>query len=82
MSIASRRQRIFEPLTDPKQTVRGWRHNDRSQLSEFVMDPRVGGKWSTCGGSLRMGDVNVHREFLEIDPPNRLKYTLDFERDD
>jgi uncharacterized protein YndB with AHSA1/START domain len=73
--IAAPRNRIFEALTDAKQAVRWWGHNDRYHLSEFIMDTRVGGKWSTSGGSAKTGDIHVHGEILEIDPPSRLKYT-------
>src|SRR5215469_3901887 len=73
--IAAPRERIFDALTDPKQAVRWWGQNDRYHLSEFIMDPRVGGKWSTAGGSIKMGDINVHGEFVEVDPPGRLAYT-------
>ncbi|MBO0911780.1 MAG: SRPBCC domain-containing protein [Acidobacteria bacterium] len=73
--IAAPRERIFEALTDPNQAIRWWGQKDRYQLSEFIMDVRVGGKWSTSGGSMKMGHIDVHGEFLEIDPPLRLKYT-------
>jgi len=73
--IAASRERIFEALTDPKQAVHWWGHKDRYLLSEFIMDVRVGGKWSTSGGSVKMGQFEVHGEFLEIDSPRRLKYT-------
>jgi uncharacterized protein YndB with AHSA1/START domain len=39
------------------------------------MDVRPGGKWSTTGTSPKMGDINVHGEFIEVDPPSRLSYT-------
>jgi uncharacterized protein YndB with AHSA1/START domain len=73
--IAAPRERIFEALTDPKQAVRWWGQHGRYHLSEFIMDARVGGKWSTSGESSKMGDLKVHGEFIEIDPPRRLAYT-------
>lgn len=73
--VAAPRERIFEALTDPKQAVRWWGQNDRYHLSEFIMDPKVGGRWATAGGSIKMGDINVHGEFLEVEPPRRLAYT-------
>src|SRR5215469_10761092 len=75
MFIAAPRERIFEALTDPKQAVRWWGQNDRYHLSEFIIDARLGGKWSTSGGSMKMGDIKVHGEFIEFDPPRRLSYT-------
>lgn len=73
--IAAPRERIFEALTDPRQAVRWWGQNDRYHMNEFQMDVRVGGRWSTTGASVRMGDIEIHGEFLEIDPPRRLAYT-------
>ena len=73
--IAAPRERIFEALTDPKQAVRWWGRKDEYYLNEFEMDVRVGGKWSTSGKSLKSGDLEVHGEFLEVDPPRRLAYS-------
>jgi uncharacterized protein YndB with AHSA1/START domain len=73
--IAAPRERIFEALTDPKQAVRWWGQNGRYRCDEFIMDARVGGKWSTTGKSVQMGDFEIHGEFLELDPPRRLAYT-------
>src|SRR5438270_3217245 len=73
--IAAPRERVFEALTDPKQAVRWWGQNDQYHLTEFNIDARVGGKWSTSGGSMKMGDINVHGELIELDPPRRLSYT-------
>jgi uncharacterized protein YndB with AHSA1/START domain len=73
--IAAPRERVFEALTDPKQAVQWWGHKDRYHLSEFNMDVRPGGKWSTSGASVNMGNIQVGGEFLEIDPPKRLAYT-------
>jgi uncharacterized protein YndB with AHSA1/START domain len=73
--ISAPRERVFEALTDPKQAVQWWGQSDRYHLTEFNIDPRVGGKWSTSGGSVNMGDINVHGEVLELDRPCRLAYT-------
>ena len=73
--IGAPRERVFDALTDPKQAVRWWGQNDRYHLTNFRIDPRVGGKWSTSGGSAKMGDIDVHGELLELDPPRRLSYT-------
>lgn len=73
--IAAPRERIFEAISDPKQAVRWWGRAGHYHLSEFQMDVRVGGKWSTAGASIKMGDIAVGGEFIEIDPPRRLAYT-------
>jgi uncharacterized protein YndB with AHSA1/START domain len=73
--IAAPREHIFEALTDPEQAAQWWGHKDHYQLSTFNMDLRKGGKWSTTGTSTKRGAIEVHGEFLEIDPPRRLAYT-------
>jgi len=73
--IAAPRERIFQALTDPAQASKWWGRKDHYSFTHFVMDLRPGGKWSTTGTSPKMGDINVHGEFLEVDPPSRLAYT-------
>ena len=73
--IAAPRERIFEALTDAKQAAQWWGQNDRYHLSEFNLDARVGGKWSSSGSSLNMGAFKIEGEILEFDPPRRLAYT-------
>jgi uncharacterized protein YndB with AHSA1/START domain len=73
--IEAPRECVFEALTDPRQAPRWWGRKDEYYLSEFDMDVRVGGKWSTSGKSVRSGDLEIHGEFLEVDPPRRLMYS-------
>ena len=73
--IAAPRERIFQALTDPAQASKWWGRKDHYYFTHFDMDVRPGGKWSTTGTSQKMGDINVHGEFLEVDPPSRLAYT-------
>ena len=73
--IAAPRERIFDALTDPRQAGQWWGHKGRYHMENFSMDVRTGGKWSTTGVSAANGNIDVHREFLEIDPPRRLSYT-------
>ncbi|OLE13293.1 MAG: hypothetical protein AUG89_05460 [Acidobacteria bacterium 13_1_20CM_4_56_7] len=73
--IAAPRERIFQALTDPAQASKWWGRKDHYYFTHFNMDVRPGGKWSTTGTSQKMGDINVHGEFLEVDPPSRLAYT-------
>ncbi|HEY7353892.1 MAG TPA: SRPBCC domain-containing protein [Terriglobales bacterium] len=75
ISIAAPRERIFQAITDPRQAPRWWGRKDEYHFDEFTMDVRVGGKWSTTGKSAKAGDLKVHGEFLEIDPPRRLAYS-------
>jgi len=73
--IAAPRERIFQAITDPAQASKWWGRKDHYYFDHFNMDVRVGGKWSTTGTSTKMGDLEVHGEFLEVDPPRRLAYT-------
>ena len=73
--VSAPRERIFQALTDPHQAVQWWGAGGAYRMTEFQMDVRPGGKWSTSGLSARTGNIKVEGEFLEIDPPSRLAYT-------
>ena len=73
--IAAPRERVFEALTNPAQAAQWWGDKGRYHMQKFSMDVRPGGKWSTTGRSATSGDIQVHGEYLEIDPPRRLCYT-------
>jgi uncharacterized protein YndB with AHSA1/START domain len=73
--ISAPRERIFQAITDPEQAVQWWGRKDQYYFNHFEMDVRVGGKWSTTGTSPKNGDLAVHGEFLEVDPPRRLAYS-------
>ena len=73
--IAAPRERIFHALTDPAQAAQWWGRKENYYFNHFNMDVRPGGKWSTKGTSPKMGNIAVHGEFLEVDPPSRLAYT-------
>ena len=73
--IAAPRERIFQALTDPAQAAQWWGRKDHYHFTHFNMDVRPGGKWSSKGASPKMGDISVHGEFLEVEPPARLAYT-------
>jgi uncharacterized protein YndB with AHSA1/START domain len=74
--IAAPRERVFQAISDPQQAVKWWGQCDKYQFSEFKMDVRVGGKWSCAGSSATMdGRIEVHGEFLVVDPPRKLAYT-------
>jgi uncharacterized protein YndB with AHSA1/START domain len=73
--IAAPRERVFEALTSPAQAAQWWGDQGRYYMHNFSMDVRPGGKWSTTGHSAASGDIEVHGEFLELDPPRRLSYT-------
>jgi uncharacterized protein YndB with AHSA1/START domain len=73
--ISAPRERVFEALADARQTAQWWGQKEGYRLTEFNLDPRVGGKWSTSGSSPNMGATKIDGEILEFDPPRRLAYT-------
>src|SRR5262249_35519677 len=73
--IAAPRERVFNALTDPKQAVRWWGQNDRYHFSDFSLDARVGGKWSSSGTKQPIGSYKNGGAVLDFDPPRRLAYT-------
>jgi uncharacterized protein YndB with AHSA1/START domain len=73
--IAAPRERVFEALTNPAQAAQWWGDKGNYYMESFSMDVRPGGKWSTRGHSAKSGEIGVHGEFLEMDPPRRLSYT-------
>ncbi len=73
--IAAPRERVFEALTNPAQAAQWWGDKGRYYMHTFSMDVRKGGKWSTTGHSATSGHIEVHGEFLEMDPPRRLSYS-------
>jgi uncharacterized protein YndB with AHSA1/START domain len=48
---------------------------DHYYFTHFNMDVRPGGKWSMTGTSSKSGDIAIHGEFVEVNPPSRLAYT-------
>jgi uncharacterized protein YndB with AHSA1/START domain len=73
--IAAPRERIFQALTDPAEAAKWWGRKDHYYFTNFNMDVRPGGKWSMTGTSSKSGDIAVHGEFVEVNPPSRLAYT-------
>jgi uncharacterized protein YndB with AHSA1/START domain len=73
--IAAPCERIFQALTNPAQASKWWGRKENYYFNHFTMDVRPGGKWSAKGASQKMGEINVHGEFLEVDPPSRLAYS-------
>ena len=73
--VAAPRERVFQAITDPRQALKWWGQDGKYRFHEFLMDVRVGGKWSCAGASVTMGPTTVHGEFLVVDPPRQLAYT-------
>jgi uncharacterized protein YndB with AHSA1/START domain len=73
--IAAPPTRVFEAITDPKQTAQWWGHKDTYRLTQTKADLRVGGKWLSAGVGRDGKEFQVGGEYLEIEPPRLVVYT-------
>src|SRR5437667_3448491 len=73
--IAAPPARVFEAITDPKQTVQWWGLKGMFRATDAKSDLRLGGKWSSEGLTGDGRPFRVEGEYLEIDPPRLLVYT-------
>jgi uncharacterized protein YndB with AHSA1/START domain len=73
--IAAPPERVFQAISDPKQTVQWWGQKGMYRLSGGHSDVRVGGKWFTEGVKVDGKAFRVEGEYIEIDPPRLLVHT-------
>jgi uncharacterized protein YndB with AHSA1/START domain len=73
--IAAPPARVFEAISDPKQTARWWGQAGLYRLTETSADLRPGGKWRSAGVGADGTEFHVEGEYLEVDPPRRLVHT-------
>jgi uncharacterized protein YndB with AHSA1/START domain len=73
--VAAPPARVFDAMTDPKQTAQWWGQKGMYRLVESHADIRVGGKWFTEGIRDDGTKFRVEGEYLEIDPPRLLVHT-------
>ncbi|MBO0911782.1 MAG: SRPBCC domain-containing protein [Acidobacteria bacterium] len=73
--VAAPPARVFEAITDPKQTAQWWGQKGMYRLTEASADFRVGGKWRSAGVSSDGKPFHVEGEYLEIDPPRLVVHT-------
>lgn len=72
------RDRVWQAFTDPTLIPRWWGPNTSS--TEVVeMDVRVGGKWRFVSRAPHREDVTFYGEYLEITPPERIRWTFMFD---
>ncbi|MBX7158028.1 MAG: SRPBCC domain-containing protein [Verrucomicrobiae bacterium] len=77
--IEAPRERVWEAWTDPMQ-VKEWLGLGVA-IESVKIDPRVGGRFWV---QIRMADdefFTMSGTYLEVKPPERLVYTLDWEKD-
>jgi uncharacterized protein YndB with AHSA1/START domain len=75
MLIAAPPARVFQAITDPKQTAQWWGQKGLYRLTSTQADVRIGGKWFSEGVSEKGESFRVEGEYLEIDPPRLLVHT-------
>lgn len=73
--IAAPPARVYEAVTDPKQTRQWWGAKGLYSLTETKADLRIGGKWSTEGMGSDGKTFRVEGEYLELDPPRLVVYS-------
>ena len=73
--IAAPPARVFEAITDPKQTAKWWGQKGLYRLTDSQADVRPGGKWFSEGVGDDGTKFRVEGECLEIDPPRLLVHT-------
>jgi uncharacterized protein YndB with AHSA1/START domain len=74
------RDKVWKAFTDPERIPRWWGpHGTSTTVAE--MDVRPGGKWRYISRAPDRDDVSFFGEYLEIEPPERFKWTFMFDVD-
>jgi uncharacterized protein YndB with AHSA1/START domain len=73
--IAAPPERVFQAISDPKQTVQWWGQKGMYRLTGGHSDVRPGGKWFTEGVGADGKSFRVEGEYIEIEPPRLLVHT-------
>ncbi|HEY7353894.1 MAG TPA: SRPBCC domain-containing protein [Terriglobales bacterium] len=73
--VAAPPARVFDAISDPKQTAQWWGQNGMYRLTETRADVRVGGTWLSAGIGKDGTKFSVEGEYLEVDPPRLLVHT-------
>jgi uncharacterized protein YndB with AHSA1/START domain len=74
------RERVWQAFTDPTIIPRWW--GPKSSTTEVLeMDVRVGGTWRFVSRAPHRDDVTFYGEYLEITPPERIRWTFMFDVD-
>jgi len=73
--IAAPPERVFQAITDPHQMPQWWGQQGMYRVTEWKVDLRPGGKWSSVGVSVDGKSFRVEGEYLEVDSPRLLVHT-------
>jgi uncharacterized protein YndB with AHSA1/START domain len=72
------REEVWKAFTDPTIVPRWWGpHGTTTRVAE--MDVRPGGKWRYVSSGPDREDVSFYGEYLELDPPQRIRWTFMFD---
>ncbi len=72
------RDQVWKAFTDPELIPRWWGpHGTTAVVAE--MDVRPGGKWRYLSTTSDQKDVAFYGEYLEVDPPERIRWTFMFD---
>ena len=74
------REKVWQAFTDPALIPRWWGPHETS-TEVIEMDVRAGGKWRYVSRSAGRDDVTFFGEFLEVSPPERIRWTFMFDVD-
>ena len=71
-------EQVWKAFTDPERIPRWWGpHGTVTTVAE--MDVRPGGSWRYVSHANDRDDVTFYGEYLEIEPPTRLRWTFLFD---
>jgi uncharacterized protein YndB with AHSA1/START domain len=73
--IAAPPTRVFEAISDPKQTAQWWGQKGMYRIISSQADVRPGGKWLSQGVGEDGTEFSVAGEYLEVEPPRLLVHT-------
>jgi uncharacterized protein YndB with AHSA1/START domain len=73
--IAAPPERVFQAITDPRQTQQWWGQKEMYRVTEWTADLTPGGQWSSVGVGADGKQFRVDGEYLEVDPPRLLVHT-------
>jgi len=79
-TFAAPREAVWKAFTDPEIVPRWWGpHGTETEVLE--MDVRPGGRWRFVSHAADRDPVTFFGEFLEITPPERIRWTFMFDVD-
>lgn len=76
--IDAPREAVFNAVLDPSLIPEWWGPQSLTATVD-VMDARPGGEWRIVQRDAQGDQYASHGTYQEIDPPNRIEYTVEFE---